>query len=145
MQQYRLDFIYLNMLQVETIKKYFNKDTALAAVYLFGSVASGREQADSDVDIALLYKEGEVPDTNKQLLICDELTSVLEKEVDLLILNDASPIIRMQVLKKGKKIFERDRKENNRFFVQTINEYCDLKITRSIIEKNIDRARIYGW
>ena len=80
----------------------------------------------------------------KQLQITDDLTSALEREVDLLIMNSASPIIRMQVLKKGKRLLERNQSETNRFFVQTVNEYCDLKITSSVIEKKIDQARIYG-
>jgi predicted nucleotidyltransferase len=132
------------MKQTEIIKEYLQKEEDIAAVYLYGSAAVGRDQAKSDIDIALLYKQGMEPDVNKRLQITDHLTSALKKEVDLLILNRASPIIRMQVLKKGMKLLERDRKEVNRFFVQTINEYSDLKITRSVIEKNISRARIYG-
>lgn len=128
----------------EIIKEYLKEKAGIAAVYLYGSAASGRVQAGSDIDIALLYKRGEEPDHNKRLQIEDHLTSVLKREVDLLVLNDASPIIRMQVLKKGIKVLERDRKEVNRYFVQTMNEYSDLKITRSVIEKNISRARIYG-
>lgn len=139
-----LDFIYLTMDQTEIIKKYLKEIPGIAAVYLYGSFASGRGQIQSDIDIGVLYKQGEEPGLQKRLDIADQLTSLLEREVDLLSLNGASPVIRMQVLKKGTKIFELDRKEANRFFVQTINEYCDLKITRSVIEKNIDRARIYG-
>lgn len=130
--------------QTKIIKKYLKEIPGIAAVYLYGSFASGRGQIQSDVDIGILYKRGEEPGLEKRLDIADQLTSVLGREVDLLVLNDASPVIRMQVLKKGKKLFELDRREVNRFFVQTINEYCDLKITRSVIEKNIGRARIYG-
>jgi predicted nucleotidyltransferase len=132
------------MESAEIIKEYLQEETGIAAVYLYGSAASGRDQASSDIDIALLYKQGMQSDINKQLQIADDLTSALGREVDLLMLNGASPIIRMQVLKKGMKLLERDRREVNRFFVQTINEYSDLKITRSVIEKKIGRARIYG-
>lgn len=132
------------MESAEIIKEYLQEETGIAAVYLYGSAASGRDQASSDIDIALLYKQGMQSDINKQLQIADDLTSALGREVDLLMLNGASPIIRMQVLKKGIKLLERDRREVNRFFVQTINEYSDLKITRSVIEKKIGRARIYG-
>jgi predicted nucleotidyltransferase len=130
--------------QSRVIEEYFSQKPGIAAVYLYGSAASGKEHNHSDLDIALLCKKGEEPEFNEQLQIADDLTSALGKEIDLLILNGASPIIRMQVLKKGTKMIERDRKETNRFFVQTINEYCDLKITRSVIEQNINKARIYG-
>ncbi len=132
------------MEQIGIIKEFLQEEPGIAVVYLYGSAASGRDQVNSDIDIAILYKRGNEPDINKQVQISDELTSKLGREVDLLILNGASPIIRMQVLKKGEKLLVPDRKEANRFFVQTFNEYCDLKITRSVIEEKIDRARIYG-
>jgi len=63
-----------------------------------------------------------------------ELTGV---DVDLVLLNTSSPIICMQVLRKGKIIFERDRKTRIEFFVRTINTCSDLKMVRAAIEKKI--------
>ncbi|MEX2410851.1 MAG: hypothetical protein WD607_05665, partial [Candidatus Paceibacterota bacterium] len=68
----------------------------------------------------------------------------LQKETDLVVLNDNSPIICMQVLQKGEKIVEGDRRSVNEFMVRTMNEYDDLKRVRSVIEKKISRGRIYG-
>ena len=116
----------------------------LAAAYLFGSQATGSDHSGSDVDVALLFQRGCVPGTDQLLQIQDELTSVLQKETDLVVLNDNSPIICMQVLQKGEKIVERDRRVVNEFIVRTMNEYDDLKRVRSVIEKKISRGRIYG-
>ena len=116
----------------------------LAAAYLFGSQTTDSKHRDSDVDVALLFQRGRVPGTDQLLQLQDELTSALQKETDLVVLNDNSPIICMQVLQKGDKIVERDRRAVNEFFVRTMNEYDDLKRVRSVIEKKISRGRIYG-
>lgn len=116
----------------------------LAAAFLFGSQTTGSNHPDSDVDVALLFQRGRVPNTDQLLQIQDELTSVLQKEIDLVVLNDNFPIICMQVLQKGEKIVERDRRAINEFIVRTMNEYDDLKRVRSVIEKKISRGRIYG-
>lgn len=116
----------------------------LAAAYLFGSQTTDSTHPDSDVDVALLFQRGRVPGTDQLLQLQDKLTSALQKETDLVVLNDNSPIICMQVLQKGKKIVERDRRAVNEFLVRTMNEYDDLKKVRSVIEKKISRGRIYG-
>jgi len=59
-------------------------------------------------------------------------------------LDDASPILRMQVLKYGIRVYTRDVRRVNEFFVRTINEYDDLKRVRKPIEDNILKGRIYA-
>lgn len=123
---------------------YFAENEDIAAVWLFGSVVSGTTHHESDVDLAFLFRRKSVPDRDHLLQIQDNLTSLLKKETDVVVLNQASPIIRMQVLRKGKKILEKDRRAAMDFFVRTVQEYDDLKMVRSVIEKKITRGRIYG-
>lgn len=123
---------------------YVKVNEDVAALYLFGSQAGGLTHKESDVDTAFLFQAGKIPGSDQRLQIQDDLTALLGREVDVVVLNNASPVIRMQVLRKGKKIFERNRKAVNEFFVRTINEYDDLKRVRSVIEKNIIRGKIYG-
>lgn len=52
--------------------------------------------------------------------------------------------LKMQVLKNGILIFKRDDKVYNKFFVNTINQYDDLKRVRKVCEDNILKGRIYG-
>lgn len=128
----------------EILSRYFKDYPEISVVYLFGSEASGLSNKQSDIDVAILFQRGKVPSMDMLLEIEDELISLTKREVDLVVLNDATPIIRMQVLKKGKKIAEHDRKDTNSFFVRTLNEYDDLKQVRSVIEKSIEKGRIYG-
>ena len=128
----------------DTLIEYVSGHEDILLAYLFGSQAAGRPHIESDVDVALLFRSEAVPSSDQFLQIQDDLTSLLKKEVDLVVLNNASPIIRMQVLKKGQKLFERDHRAFACFFVRTINEYSDLKKVRSVIEQKIERGRIYG-
>jgi uncharacterized protein len=69
---------------------------------------------------------------------------LLSRETDIVVLITASPIIRMQVLRKGKILLKRDRRAYSRFFVRTVKEYDDLKRVRAVIEKIIMHGSIYG-
>jgi len=126
------------------LKNYAADKPEIAAVFLFGSEAAGHSHQGSDVDIALLFKPDCSPSGDHLMEIRDELTSLLQREADIVNLNCSSPIIRMQVLRKGKRVFTRDQQMYNIFFVRTINEYDDLKQVRSVIEKKILKGRIYG-
>ena len=40
----------------EALAEYFRGDEAVAAVYLFGSVATGRAKRGSDIDVGVLFQ-----------------------------------------------------------------------------------------
>jgi predicted nucleotidyltransferase len=68
---------------------YLEKDKKSYLSYLFGSFASEKERKLSDVDIAVLLKEGIEP-LEKQLNLLADFTFILKTdEVDLVILNRA--------------------------------------------------------
>ena len=125
------------------IATFFADRPGVAAVYLFGSLAAGTATPESDVDIGVLYQRGLEPDFHIQMDEQIELASCLSRDVDLINLNQASPILRMQVLKKGRLVLNRDPKLVNLFFVNTLNEYFDLKQSRKPIEEAISRSSIY--
>ncbi len=125
------------------IAGYFAERHGVVAVYLFGSTAAGQATPASDVDIAVLYQRGQEPDFQLEMDDKIELARLLGRDVDLIHLNQASPILRMQVLKKGKLVLNRDPKHLNFFFVNTLNEYFDLKQSRKPIEKALYDVSIY--
>ncbi len=116
-------------------------------VYLFGSIL--KREKPEDIDIAVLIDEkiahGETPLFDYIAELTSHLTSVLEnRNVDIVLLNRSSPIICMQVLRNGIKVFERRRRATYEFFVRTIGLYCDLKRVRRPIERQVLAGRIYG-
>jgi predicted nucleotidyltransferase len=104
-----------------------HKDIDLA--YLFGSYAKGRITPLSDVDVAVLLDDKIDPKVyfDIQLDLSDQLSSYLEKEVEVVILNRADPRLSYQVIKYGKIVFEKDRNLKADFERKALNIYFDLK------------------
>lgn len=69
---------------------------------------------------------------------------MIKRETDIVILNNSSPVIRMQVLKNGVILINKNRAIYNDFFVRTVKEYDDLKRVRKEAEENILRGKIYA-
>ena len=128
----------------DTLKRYFNKNKDVVAAYVFGSYAQGRARAGSDVDLAVLFSRNKVPTWEHSIELKHALSSLLKKEVDLIILNSANPILKHQVYKYGKTIVIRDGAVANAFFVSSLMAYCDLKLTRAVIEKKILNGSGHG-
>ncbi len=126
------------------ISKVLAKQPHIAFAFLFGSQASGKATGESDVDLAIYFEDGNVPDVLTTIDFKEEIAAQLSKDIDFVVLNHANPIVRMQVLKKGQLIFAHDPKALSRFFVNTVMAYDDLKQMRAGIEANILNRRIHG-
>ena len=129
---------------LERLKKNLQAEGNILVAYIFGSFLEQRLTSESDVDIAVLFREESVPDGFGMLDLAARLSRGAGREVDLLCLNNAGPIIAMQVLRKGKIIVERDAQKRVEFQVRLISRYDDVKRVRLPIEKAILNGRIYG-
>lgn len=126
------------------LETFFAKQAHVVAVYLFGSYAEKKQNEMSDVDIAVLYDKKHVPDLEKQLHLKNELETFTKKDVDLVILNSVSPILVHQVFKKGIPLLIQEEKELSRFFVRSLTDYADLKVSRRFIEHSLMDRKIHG-
>jgi len=104
------------------------------AVMLYGSRASGPQSAASDFDIGVLFSTG-APDAFALAAASTELEELLGGNVDLVALDDASPILRMEALRQHRLLLNRDPEHFERFVVRTLQEYFDLKRVREPIER----------
>ena len=93
--------------------------------YIFGSYAKGNIRKDSDIDIAIYLKEG--IDTYKYLDMKMDLSEALKREVDLVILNDSTPLLKYEIYKNNILLFSHDKAMENRYKVKTLFEYNDMK------------------
>lgn len=110
------------------IHSYFIKQDDVLCVYLFGSVARGREYKHSDVDIAVLLDEGVNKEKyfERKMSFIDGISRCLDKNADIIILNEADDFLKFQVLKNGIRMYERkDRREHN-FETKALLEYFDF-------------------
>src|SRR5439155_12953278 len=91
--------------QIDAATQLLAKRCGLDAMWIFGSAAAGRERPESDIDLAVLVKR--LPSPLERITLREELGSALARPVDLVFLEDASPILAMQVLGKGRLVKNR--------------------------------------
>jgi uncharacterized protein YutE (UPF0331/DUF86 family)/predicted nucleotidyltransferase len=80
------------------------KDNILLA-FIFGSEAKGLAGEDSDLDIAVFLK-----DKDEENNIWLEISRITDREIDLIILNDAPATLVSNIFKTGKRIAVKDKK-----------------------------------
>ncbi len=119
------------------------EDSNVVAAILFGSQAAGNANPRSDIDIALLYNKDHVPDKLDLLQFKQHVSDVMLQDVDIVLLNDASPLIAMQALKNGVPLFFRDKKAYDRYEMRLITDYADVKYMRQPFEKNILKRKLH--
>ncbi|HKV07999.1 MAG TPA: nucleotidyltransferase domain-containing protein [Thermoanaerobaculia bacterium] len=100
----------------------------LDTLWLFGSEAEGKERQGSDVDLAALFRRQ--PKGLELLDARTELEEILHREVDLVDLDHASPILGMQILRRGRLLVDRNPRRRFAFSSRTLSMYEDLKIVR---------------
>jgi predicted nucleotidyltransferase len=97
--------------------------------YLFGSQASGRVQSHSDVDVAV-YLDPSLPSTSPYG-VAAQLGSTLmsalgRNDVDVVVLNRASPLLYHRVLRDGLRVLARDLRAATTREGYALSRYCDF-------------------
>ncbi len=123
------------------LRSFFAEERNVRLAFLMGSFAKGTARPDSDVDVAVLFGRSFVPDD--VLDMKGRLEKLLERDVDLVVLDRAGPVIRMQALKTGILLVS-EKGAYEEFFTATVNEYDDLKYNRREIEESLLSRRHYA-
>jgi len=117
------------------------------AAYLAGSLSSRASFGQlSDVDVAILLMDQIKSDQflDYQLFFLSELANRLESDsIDVVILNQASLLLKLQVIKYGQILFSRDEKRRISFEAKAVMDYLDFKKFDEIQHQALSR-RIYG-
>jgi len=114
-------------LQAEKLRRARRRE--VQAAYLFGSAVTGRLHPGSDVDVAVLLARppAAARSLNYRLRLMTDLGAALRRsDVDVVILNEAPPLLAHRVLSKGKLVFERSKSARVRFQVRVAAQYADL-------------------
>jgi len=120
------------------------------AAYVFGSTVSGRARETSILDVAVLLDGDSSPGRSKErrLELGCVLDASIERPVHLVILNGASPVLQVQVLRGGRLIYERDRRARIDFEVEAGKTYADLRpmceFFRQAVVREIEEGYLGG-
>jgi predicted nucleotidyltransferase len=112
--------------------------------YLFGSVARGQAQPHSDLDVAVYVEPPalERPGFGIAAEIASDLAQALGRDdVDVVILNEAPPLLYRSVLKEGVRVLSRDLRATTTREGGALSRYCDYVPQLEKIER-VHRARI---
>lgn len=133
----------LSSAQIQSVVELLEQRCGLDAAYIFGSEAAGRTRPESDVDVAVLVRR--LPAAMERLQLRQDLEDRLRRPVDLIFLEDASPILARQVLRHGRLVFDGEPHRRAEFIVRSMTEYADLKRARAPAEKRlVERMRDAG-
>ena len=125
------------------IKDFFQHKDQIISVHLFGSYAKGSSRKDSDVDVAILCDAKNMPSKLDVLQWRQDLADLLHKDVDLVCLNDASPILGMQVAQGKIDILVKNVNIYAYYIMYLFSDYAELKELRAPMEKDILKRKYY--
>ncbi len=115
----------------------------LKAVYLFGSAIKGDMHDNSDIDLAIWTEQ---PLSALELWDLRQLMeTIVQRQVDLIDLNKATTVMRMQIVSQGKRLYCQDFSACEQFEDFVFSDYVRLNEERhEILESIRQQGRIYG-
>lgn len=132
---------------VERLRAYFAQpgSAPVVAAFLFGSCAAGRAGRESDVDVALVLQPGCTGEDafDLRVQVASDLVSVLHcNDVDVLILNEAPPLLAARVLREGIPVYRQDEEALRAFTVDRLLRAADLRPFLERHEKTLLRSLV---
>ncbi len=106
--------------------------TGADIIFLFGSVLSDSFRADSDIDIGVYFENRRYDKTTVYDAILDFFQT---EKIDVAFLNEASPLLLYQVIKKGKPMACKSHTILVEFRLRGIKKYWETKKFRKMKER----------
>jgi len=125
--------------EIKIIKKILVGALTPSLIYIFGSTVKDRGREKSDIDIAFLSDKK--VDEYELFILSQKLADILKKEVDLIDLNMASTVFKIQIIKTGKLIYNSNNLKKMYFQMRTMKDYAILNEERHEV---IDKIRSRG-
>ncbi|MGE7217438.1 type VII toxin-antitoxin system MntA family adenylyltransferase antitoxin [Priestia koreensis] len=124
------------------IVDFLIRELSPSIVYLFGSQATGHVHKESDYDIA--YVSEKTLSHYERFMIAQQLASILNKDVDLINLDQASTVFQVQIISNGEVLYCTDEHKKSLFEMITLKKYAILNEDRKeILDGVSERGQIY--
>ena len=129
-----LSFPDLNLLP-----QIFAKYDEITAVYLYGSAATGKIHAESDLDLAIVPRDGRA--RRKKLEILTELARHGFDRVDLIFLDTDDIVMRYEAVAPNRLIYQTEDFDRGSYYSLTLRQYFDfepyLRVQREAMKRRI--------
>ncbi len=127
----------------EKIKEILLKEIECEAIVLFGSYARGTQNSESDIDIAI--KSNSQVDKKRLYEVARKLEDELNKDIDLINLDEVGDTFRYEILVNGKTLYCKDELKFEFYKLDMYREFLELNESRQTIINNIKKGEdIYG-
>jgi predicted nucleotidyltransferase len=129
------------------LTELFKSEPDVVAAYLFGSQARGDAGPLSDVDLAVWLDDHPDPRArlSRQLALSAQAASLLgTNEVELVVLNGASPLLAQRVIRDGELLAERSAPRRIRLETEAIIRYLDTIPLREELARALERRLAEG-
>jgi len=123
---------------VHTLATFLARQPEVRLAYLFGSQARGRAHTLSDVDVAVALDDRLSPAEQSQVrlrLTSDLMVLLHRDDVDVVMLNQASPLLRHRVLRDGRLLYAVTDSERVRFTAETYQQYLDYRFMYDMLDE----------
>jgi len=129
-----------------TLNGYLQKHPEIEVAYIFGSLAQGKTNALSDIDIAIITDSQQINNKTyrygyKAEILTDLIKLLKTNNIDLVILNKANTLLKHRVLHHGILIYSKNERERINFQIDTINKYNDFK---QLIKPHLTKGTVGG-
>ncbi len=113
-------------------------DPRVRLVYAFGSAARDTAGPLSDIDVAVLLQAPPTWDEGRELRAA---VAALDPRFDLVLLNEAFPALRFEILTGGRCLLARDPREQAEFEITSLSRFLDFQPVRRVQQEYL-RARV---
>lgn len=130
---------------LEAVRAALADEPGVAAAFVFGSHARGTARATSDVDVAVLPSVSAPEDriALRRGFIAALSRHLAADRLDVVLLDEAPPVLAFAVLKQGRLALCRDELALHRFRVATYRCHCDYEPVERFF-REVTRARAKG-
>ncbi len=123
------------------------QDGRFVAAFVFGSGACGELRADSDLDVAVVYADEAARRSAEAdlLTVLGRLALAAGRDVHIVDLEAAGHVLRFQVFRHGRVLFDRDPRRTGRLIERTLIKRFDWEYAMRVIDRALAaEMRVHG-
>ncbi len=135
--------------RIRQLRAYLVNQRYVQVAYLFGSAAKGTMGPLSDVDVAVIFNSPQDNWYENRLKLMEGLVWIFGvQKVDVVVLNNAEPVLAHRVVFEGQPIFVRDEALRIRTEKKVLGAYLDTaylrRVQRASIKEHIKEGEYFG-